>query len=60
MIKSVSNCRPVSVLNIFSKLYEIVLKNELASALGDHMSHCISAYIEGYSTQHVLVKLIEE
>ena len=37
-----------------------MLKNELVSALSDHMPHCTSAYIEGYSTQHVLVRLIEE
>ena len=49
--------KPVSVL--FSKEYEIVLKNKLVSALSDYMSP-ISAHREGYSTQNVLVRLIEE
>ena len=56
----ISNYRPVSVLNIFSKVYEIVLKNALLSALSEYMSPFISAYREGYSTQHVFVRLIEE
>ena len=37
-----------------------MLKNELVSALSDYMSPFISAYREGYSNQHVLVRLIEE
>ena len=52
--------KPASVLNIFSKVYEIVLKNELVSALNDYMSLFALAYREGYSTEHVLVRLIEE
>ena len=56
----ISNYRPVSVLNIFSKVYEIVLKNAIASALNEYMYPFISAYREGYSTQHVLLRLIEE
>ena len=31
----ISNYRPVSVLNIFSKVYKIVLKNELVSVSND-------------------------
>ena len=52
----ISNYRPVSVLNVFSKVYEIVSKNALVSVLSDYMSPFISAYREGYSTQHVLVR----
>ena len=48
------------MLNIFSKVYEIVLKNALLSALSEYMSPFISAYREGYSTQHVLARLTEE
>ena len=54
----ISNYRLVSVLNIFSKVYEIVLKTKLVSALSDYISPFISAYREGYSTQHVLVRLM--
>ena len=47
------------MLNIFVA-YEIVLKNALVSALSEYMSLFVSAYREGYSTQHVLVRLLEE
>ena len=52
----------MTVLNIFSKIYGIVLKNELVSVLSDYMSPFIAAYRERYSTQHVLVvrRLIKE
>ena len=48
------------MLSIFSKVYEIVLKNKLVSALSDYMSPFISAYREGCCTQHALVRLFEE
>ena len=54
----ISNYRTVSVLNIFSKVYEIVLKNKLVSALSGYMSPFILDYRDGYSTQHV--RLIEK
>ena len=56
----ISVYRPVSVLDIFSKVYEIVLKNAIVSPLSDYLSPFISFYREGYSTQHVLVRLIQE
>ena len=56
----ISNYRPVDVLNIFSKVYEIVLKNKLVSALNDYMSPFISAYREGCNIQHVPVKIVEK
>ena len=40
----ISNYRPVSMLYIFSKVYETVLKNKLVSALSGYMSLLISAY----------------
>ena len=56
----ISNYKPVNVLNIFSKVYEIVLKNNLVSALNDYMPPFISAYREGCSIQHVPVKIVEK
>ena len=56
----ISNYRPVNVLNIFSNVCEVVLKNALVSALSDYMSPFISDYREGYNSQHVVVSLIEE
>ena len=57
---SVSNFRPVSVLNIFSKMYEKVLKNMLVEKMNDHFSPFVAAYRENYNTQHVLIRLLEE
>ena len=41
---SVSNFRSVSVLNIFSKMYEKVLKNMLVEKINDHFSPFVAAY----------------
>ena len=49
----------MTVLNIFFKVYEIVLKSALVSVLSEYVSHFVSAYREGCS-QHVLVRLIGE
>ena len=54
------NFRPVSVLNAFSKIYEKVIKNQLIPHLDKSISVLIAAYRERYSTQHVLIRLIEE
>ena len=40
----VLNYRPVSILNAFSKIYEKVIKNQLASYLDKYFSPFISAY----------------
>ena len=52
-----SNFRPVSILNTFSKIYE---KAQLVSGLDKYLLPFISAYQKGYSTQHVLTRLVEE
>ena len=57
---TVSNFRPVSVLNIFSKMYEKVLKNMLVEKMNDHFSPFAAAYRGNYNTQHVLIRLLEE
>ena len=53
------NFRPVSVLNAFSKIFEKVMKKQLKSHLDKSLSIFIAAYRELYSTQHVLIRLIE-
>ena len=56
----ISNFRPVSILNCFSKVYENVIKNELLKSMNVHLSPFLSAYRKNYNTQHVLLRLLEE
>ena len=56
----ISNFRPVSILNTFSKIYEKVIKDQLVSGLDKYLSPFISAYQKGYSTQHVLTRLVDK
>ena len=51
----ISNYRPVSLLNGFSKIYEIHLKNHLVSSMNQHISNLVSVYRKNYSSQHVLM-----
>ena len=54
------NFRPVSVLNVFLKIYEKILKNQLIPYLDEALSIFIAAYRKAHSTQHVLIRMIEE
>ena len=56
----ISKFRPVSILKSFSKIYEKVIKDQLVSGLDKYFSPFISAYGKGYSTQHVIIRLVEE
>ena len=56
----ISNYMPVSLLNGFSKIYEIHLKNHLVSSTNQHISNLVSAYWKNYSSHHVLIQLLEE
>ena len=57
---SISNFRTVRVLSVFSKIFEAVIKNQLVLYLENIFSPFLSAYRENYSTQHVLIRLVEE
>ena len=54
------NFRQVSILNTFSKIYGKVLKQQLIQYLDNTLSVFIAAYRREYSTQHVLIRLIED
>ena len=56
----VTNFRPVSVLNTFSKIYETVTKNQVISVLNNIFSPFLAVYQESYNTQHLLIRLLEE
>ena len=54
------NFRPVSVLNAFSKIFEKIIKKKLTTHLDKALSIFIAAYRKSYSTQHVLIRLLED
>ena len=54
------NFRPVSILSILSKLYESVLNEEMLDNFRDIFDALLSAYRRHYSSQTVLLKIIED
>ena len=53
------NYRPVSVLNTFSKICEKYIQEKITPFLDTHFSVFLSAYRKKYSTNHVLIRMIE-
>ena len=51
----ISNYRPVSVLNTFSKFYEKVIKKQFVRFMEECFPPLISAYRTNYSSQHVTI-----
>ena len=56
----VKNYRPVGLLNIFSKIYERFLHENLTNYVNCFLSKFISAYRKSYSSSHVLIRLEKE
>ena len=56
----VNSFRPVSVLNCFSKIFENVMKGKSVPFIESHLSVFLTAYRSSYSSQYVLIRLIEE
>ena len=56
---NIKSYRPVSLLNIFSKIYERFLHENLTSYIEIFLSKCISTYRKSYSSNHVFIRLIE-
>ena len=56
----ISNFRPVSVLTTSSKIYERFTKKLIVKAMDKYLSPFISGYRQNHSTQHVLIRLLEE
>ena len=55
-----SNFRPVSELNTFSKIYERVIKYQIVRGMEKYFSPFLSAYRKNYSSQNILISLTEE
>ena len=58
--EKIKNERPVSLLNMFSKIYERVLHKNFTNYENTFLSKFISAYRKSYSTTHVLIRSIEK
>ena len=52
--------RPVSFLNGFSKIYEKFLRDSLSNSTEKILFKFVPAYRKSYSSNHVLLKLIEK
>ena len=55
----IKNYRPARNLNSFSKIHEKVLNEQLLPFVNHSLSELMSAYRRRYSTNHVLIRLIE-
>ena len=54
------NYRPVSILNVFSKMFEKYVKQKIEPFVDKMQSSLISAYRKHYSSNHVLISLLEK
>ena len=52
------NYRPVSVLPLFSKVFEILLYDQLSDYLEKYLSTLLCGFRKTHSTQHALFKLL--
>ena len=57
---SLTHFRPISILSVFSKFFERVIKNQIVSFVDSKLSYFLAAYRKFYGTQHVMMRLIEE
>ena len=58
-VKKIENYRPVINLNCFSKVYEEFLLEKFKPFINSFLSEHVTAYREKYSSNHVLIRLIE-
>ena len=54
------NYRPVSILSALSKIFGKIFQTQISTYMEDKLSMYISAYRKGHSTQHVLIRMIED
>ena len=54
------NCRPISVLPVVSKIYERIMQKQIVEYIDKHLSPHLYGYRKGYSTQTVLISMLEK
>ena len=54
------NFRPISVLSSLSKLYERVLSQQIVPFMVPNFSNLLCAFRENHSSQHALLRLVEQ
>ena len=54
------NYRPVSILSVFSKVFEKIIHSQISEFSETFLSKYVSAYRKNHSCQHVLIRLLEE
>jgi hypothetical protein len=54
------NFRPVSILTIISKIYEMILNDQMYEYFCERFDDLLSAYRKNYSCQTILLRLIED
>ena len=54
------NYRPVSVLPVVSKIYERIMQKQILEYIDKHLSPHLYGYRKGYSTQTVLISMLEK
>ena len=57
--EKIENFRRVTILNCFSKVYEKFLLEKFKPFVNSFLSEYMATYRENYSTNHVLIRLIE-
>ena len=56
---SKNNYRPVSILPVFSKIFERLLSRQLLEFFDDILSKFLFGFRKGYGTQHCLLLMLE-
>ena len=52
--------RPVSVLSVFSKVFERIMHKQIIECINPFLSPYLCGYRQGFSTQQALVSLIKK
>ena len=54
------NYRPVSVLSVFSKVFERIMHKQIIECINPFLSPYLCGYRQGFRTQQALVSLIKK